>query len=328
MVDHDEYRPYTYDIKENPLLQLVLVAAFPTSLILIFSLYVSFRLRRLAWNSTSKRFNRLLEICFVSLYSLSFTFWTCCSAVGMGLVLIIVLVLSTNFCMTVSATALLLQTISPWLSDREQQRCRSPAAKRCKSILEVLALVVILVYNVTWVLLSYSFASTSISTDYLFIPISLYYIWSLLILIICFILQVFNVICLLLFVYLAIQKKRQIFRLKLFTFVTIIVIDSLLSITLFCVLLSACFYYNVGFFPVLVANILSVFVFVTSVSAMTYSTDAWHCCSHSQGRSGAPNSRTPLLYSQRQGEDRRHTSSLTTSFNPLEMSDCKSSSDS
>ena len=138
MMDHDEHKPYAYDIKENPLLQLVLVAAFPTSLILIFSLYISFRLRRLAWNSTSKRFNRLPEICFLLFYSLSLTFWACRSSVEMGLVLIIVLVLSINFCMTVSAAALLLQTSLPkflgWLQPTSTRiRCNKSGGcvKQC-----------------------------------------------------------------------------------------------------------------------------------------------------------------------------------------------------
>ena len=161
-----------------PLLQFVLIAGVPTLLIILSSLYLSARLRERAWNSASKRFTRQLEIFFVSLYFVSFSY--CCNTVGMGLLLLIVLFLCTNFYMTSAATALLLQTIFPWLSERRQVMFRSKTAKSCKVVLEIMALLMILFYNGS------SFHYDEFNDDLLFWVIS-----TLFIMFICFILQVF-----------------------------------------------------------------------------------------------------------------------------------------
>ena len=290
-----------------PLLQFVLIAAVPTLLILLSSLYLSARLRERAWNSASKRFTRQLEICFVSLYFVSFSYWSRCNAVGMGL---IVLFLCTNFYMTSAATALLLQTIFPWLSERRQVMFRSKTAKSCKVVLEIMALLMILFYNGS------SFHYDEFNDDLLFWVIS-----TLFIMFICFILQVFNTICVLVFVCLALQKKIQILRLKFFILVTTIVFDCLFSS---CIPFAACFFYDTGFFPVLGANILCVLVYLVLMHAVTYSRDVWCFCCRFHAIPEVPNSRTPLLNDQHQRERaNRNTSSLTTrSHHPLEMSDC------
>ena len=291
-----------------PLLQFVLIAAVPTLLILLSSLYLSARLRERAWNSASKRFTRQLEICFVSLYFVSFSYWSRCNAVGMGLLFLIVFFLCANFYMTSAATALLLQTIFPWLSERRQVMFRSKTAKSCKVVLEIMALLMTLFYNIS-----------------LFHYDEFWVISTLFIMFICFILQAFNTICVLVLVCLALQKKIQILRLNFVILVTTIVFDCSFSITSFCILFAACFFYDTGLFPVLGANILCVLVYLVLMHAVTYSRDVWCFCCHFHVIPEVPNSRTPLLNDQHQSEraNNRNTSSLTTrSHHPLEMSDC------
>ena len=295
-----------------PLLHFVLIAAVPTLLILLSSLYLSARLRERAWNSASKRFTRQLEICFVSLYFVSFSYWSCCNAVGMGLLFLIVLFLCTNFYMTSAATALLLQTIFPWLSERRQVMFRSKTAKSCMVVLEIMALLMMLFYNGS----SFHYVEFIHYDDLLFWVIS-----TLFIMFICFILQVFNTICVLVLVCLALQKKIQILRLKFFILVTTIVFDCLFS---FCILFAG-FLYDTGLFPVLGANILCLLVFLVLMHAVTYSRDVWCFCCRFHVIPQVPNSRTPLLndHHQRERANNRNTSSLTTrSHHPLEMSDC------
>ena len=152
---------------EDPLYQFITIDAAPVSLILLFSLFLSLRLRKKAWDSPSKRFSRELEICFVLLYFVCLGIWKRGGADGTGFILLIVLFLCVNFLMIVSATALMIQILFPWLPEAWKLRLQSKSATRSKVVLEILVLAIIIFYNICWILLAALFIESSVGFDVL-----------------------------------------------------------------------------------------------------------------------------------------------------------------
>ena len=319
---------------EDPLLQFVAIDAAPTFLILLFLLYLSVRLRKRAWDSPSKRFSRELEICYVLLYSICVGFWKQGGADGTGLILIIVFFLSVNFLMTASATALVLKIVFPRLPERWKQLLQSKTATRWKVVFEIVAVVMILFYNMCWIIMTVLFIESSVHFSVLKIVIFTYYFLSLLIIAVTFILNILCIIFWLLYAFVALLKSPKKTELKLFLLLAVIVLDCSISLGSFLILSTTCFAYNTcsGFVSVFVSNTLCVSLFVVLVSVLTHSRDVFWCCDcccSTRAPDGRPpHSTTPLL-SGREVE-RQYTRSLegshsgsTTSYNPFEMSDCR-----
>ena len=109
----------------------VKISAAPILLILVFSVYLTVRLRKKAWNTTSKRFSRYLEISLVVSYliALVLNFFCglkvekgCFAADINSITYVISSFVVTNFCNAVLTTALILQVMFPWFSER-RKRC-------------------------------------------------------------------------------------------------------------------------------------------------------------------------------------------------------------
>ena len=202
-------------------------------------MYLSVRLRKKAWNTTSKRFSRVLEIVNVLPYLLPPTIvfgeiGYSGSRVFLSPIVYLLYLVST-FCITISATALMLQVMFPWLSEKNKRCLQSNAVTKCKLILEITTVIMIVVYNICWIILNFPF-------DFIdFIP----YIFSALLYffgLTSFILQIFSIICMLLFgcKTARLRTSTKILRIKLFLLATIVVLDSIISAAFFIVILTTC----------------------------------------------------------------------------------------
>ena len=309
---------------EDPLYQFVTIDAAPVVLVFLFLLFQSFRLRKRAWDTPSKRFSRGLEICFVLQYTIiCLGIWKRGGADGTGFVLLIVFFLSINFFMSAAATALTLQVIFPWLPESLKPRLQSKSATRSKVILEILALVMMISYNMSGILLAMLFEA-SVEFSVLKFFILMYYSLSILIVLLAIIFNVFCIFC----VFMVVLKNHKKSQVKLFLSIAMVVIDCSVSITTFLVLFMTCFAHN-ACNGLLISNILCVSLFVILVSLLTFSRDLWWCnCRQSNSAPAAPNAATPLIR-DREAEEQRtglltgsNSGSSTTSYNPLEMSDC------
>ena len=307
--------------------------SFVTAILLfLFSVYLSVRLGKRAWNTTSKRFSRVLEIVIVLSYFLPLTI--VCGEMGYSgncvfsvVYLIYFPVVNANFCITISATALMLQVMFPWLSEGKKRCLQSNAVTKCKLILEIITLLMIVVYNIFW--LSFPFI------DFIFYIIfsALLYFFGLT----SFILQIFSIICLLLFgcKTARLRTSTKILRIKLFLLATIVVLDSIIFTASFIAIFTTCNLSISGnctsLSPVFnsIANFVCIFVFVTIVTALTYPREVW-CCYYK--RSANTNVRIPLLINTTQGQetnpvsvwDHRNDPSTTATVHPPEMTDCRS----
>ena len=180
-------------------------------LLVFFSVYLSVRLGKKAWNTISKRFSRVLEIVVVLSYFISLFFTLACVLYGgQGCIMFfgssyVYSLVITNFCIAISATALMLQVMFPWLSERKKRWLQSNAIIKCKLILEFLAVITIIGYNIFWI--------TMLNFDIINVNIL---IWSL-ISFLSFILQIFSIICLLLFVCKTLHKYNNTEVKTLFT---------------------------------------------------------------------------------------------------------------
>ena len=301
-------------------------------LLFLFSVYLSVRLRKKAWNTTSKRFSRVLDIvnvlsCLPPL--------TICGEMGFSgscvfsssFVYLIYFPVVSNFCITISATALMLQVMFPWLSERKKQCLQSNAVTKCKLILEITAVIMIVVYNICWITLNLPFDFIL----YIFLVLLLFFGLT------SFILQIFSIICLLLFgcKTARLRTSTKILWIKLFLLATIVVLDSIIFTASFIVITITCNIFisenctSISPVFISIANFVCIFVFVTIVTALTYPREVWCCC---YKRPANPNVRTPLLINTTQGQetnpvsvwDHRNDPSTTATNYPPEMTDCRS----
>ena len=112
------------------------ISSVTAILLFLFSVYLSGRLGKRAWNTTSKRFSRVLEIVNVLPYLLppKIVFGEMGysgSCVFLSPIVYLLYLVST-FCITISATALMLQVMFPWLSERKKRWLQSNAVTKCK----------------------------------------------------------------------------------------------------------------------------------------------------------------------------------------------------
>ena len=123
----------------------------------LFSVYLTVRLRKRAWNTTSKRFTRFLEIFFLLHYFLVVIF---CLKFGrrlhyycftIGFLAFFLLVIA------VSAAALLFQITFPWLSERKKWCLNTNAATWCKVAMEVMGVMLLILFSVLLSLTSKGF---------------------------------------------------------------------------------------------------------------------------------------------------------------------------
>ena len=229
-------------------------------------------------------------------------------------------------------------------------------------VLEILVLAIIIFYNICWILLAALFIESSVGFDVLEVIIFMFYSLSCLIVLTALILNVFCIFCLL-YVFTAVLKGPKTPQVKLFISIVVVVIDCSVSIITFLSLSTTCFAYNTcnGFVMVFVSNTLCLSLFMFLVSVLTFSANMWWCnCCTPNGAPPVPNAATPLIREREQPrqqlraegsgqhnglleggqrnngsleQSQRNTSSLegsnsgssTTSYNPLEMSDCKAS---
>ena len=296
-------------------------------LLFLFSVYLSVRLRKRAWNTISKRFSRILEIVNVLPYLLPLTivcgFSGSCVFSSSFVYLIYFPVVST-FCITISATALMLQVMFPWLPEGKKRCLQSNAVTKCKLILEITAVIMIVVYNICLISFLFNFLS------YIIILIQ---VLLLLFSLTSFIIQIFSIICLLLFGCKTVRLRTSTKRLwiKLFLLATIVVLDSIISAVSFIVNLTTCILNGNCTSPVFgsIANFVCIFVLVTIVTVLTYPREVWCCCYR---RPANPNVRTPLLINTAEGQetnpvsvwDHRNDPSTTATNYPPEMTDCRS----
>ena len=232
--------------------------------------------------------------------------------------------ITANFCITISATALMLQVMFPWLSEREKRCLQSNAVTKCKLFLETTAVIMIVVYSIsliTWV----SPLNIIIFIIYR-LQILLYYFFCLT----SFIIQIFSIICLLLFgcKTVRLRTSTKILRIKLFLLAVIVVFDSIIFTASFIVITSG---NHTSLSPVFIsiADFVCIFVFVTIVTALTYPREVWCCCYR---RPANLNVRTPLLINTTQEQqtnpvsvwDHRNDPSTTATVYQPEMTDCRS----
>ena len=291
-------------------------------LLFLFSVYLSVRLRKRAWNTTSKRFSRILEIVSVLPYLLPLTIvcgfsGSCVFSSLIGYLIYFPVV--SNFCITISATALMVQVMFPWLPEGKKRCLQSNAVTKCKLILEITAVIMIVIC------LFFDF------NDY--ISFAILYFFGLT----SFILQIFSIICLLLFGCKTVRLRTitKILRIKLFLLATIVVLDSIIFTASYIVIFTTCNTSMSGkcasISPIFssIANFVCILVFVTIVTALTYPREVWCCCYR---RPANTNIRIPLLINTTQGQqtnpvsvwDHRNDPSTTATNYPPEMTDCRS----
>ena len=304
------------------------ISSVTAILLFLFSVYLSVRLGKRAWNTTSKRFSRVLEIVNVLPCLLPLTIvcgfsgsWVFSSLIGYLLYIPVV----SNFCIAISATALMLQVMFPWLPEGMKRCLQSNAITKCKLILEIAAVIIIVVYNICWITLNLPF-------DFTFnIFSALLYFFGLT----SFILQIVSIICLLLFgcKTTRLRTSTKILQIKLFLLATIVVFDSIIFTASYIVIIITCILNEncTRFITVFnsTANFVCIFVFVTIVTVLTYPRDVWCCCYR---RPLHHNIRVPLLINTTQGQqtnpvsvwDHRNDPSTTATNYPPEMTDCRS----
>ena len=306
------------------------ISSVTAILLFLFSVYLSVRLRKRAWNTTSKRFSRVLEILVIVLSCLLQVKIFCgdidCVRIGVFLVAYVYYFPVVNFCTTISATALMLQVMFPWLPEGKKRCLQSNAVTKCKLILEITAVIMIVIYNIC--LISFLF-------DYIIFLSHIILALLLLFSLTSFIIQIFSIICLLLFgcKTVRLRTSTKILRIKLFLLATIVVLDSIISAVSFIVILTTCILNGncTSLSPVFgyIANFVCIFVFVTIVTVLTYPREVWCCCYR---RPANPNVRTPLLINIAEGQqtnpvsvwDHRNDPSTTATVHPPEMTDCRS----
>ena len=310
--------------------------SFVTAILLfLFSVYLSVRLRKRAWNTTSKRFSRVLEIVSVLSYLLQLTI-VCGemdfsgNCVFSSFVYLIYFPAVSTFCIAISATALMLQVMFPWLPEGKKRFLQSNAVTKCKLILEIAAVIMIVVYNICWITFSLPF---DFILYIIFIAVALLLLLSLT----SFMIQIFSIISLLLFGWKTarLRTSTKILQIKLFLLATIVVLDSIIFTASFIVITITC---NLlisenctSLSPVFssLANFVCIFLFVTIVTVLTYPREVWCCCYR---RPANPNVRTPLLINTAEGQetnpvsvwDHRNDPSTTATVYPPEMTDCRS----
>ena len=300
-------------------------------LVLCLFLYLTVRLGKRAWNTTSKRFSRFFEIFLFVLYIIHFSFGIFCiikskaeiCSCPIGSFLPEALFVSTVYFMSISATALLFQVAFPWLPERSKKHLQSCVTTRFKVFFEVIALLLITTYNIFWLVTFMSFGiANKVICDHVLYKVLCFY--SLSITVMMLILNIFSAFCLLIFFCLVKQLATYTKRLllKLLSLSAIIIFNILISIVLLIVNLL----YRVDphylhingsiiFFLQLYVNFVSVVVFLTVTTLLTHSQVVWCCCCSSRlclfKRSDANNNmRTPLIH---------HDSELGQATNPLSV---------
>ena len=148
MADHSS----SYAVK-NSFLVVNGLLALP---LFLFSVYLTVRLRKRAWNTTSKRFTRFLEIFFLLHYFLVVIFCLkfggrlhyYCFTIGF----LAFISVGTNYCIAVSAAALLFQITFPWLSERKKWCLKTNPATWCKVAMEVMGVMLLILYSIiSWI---------------------------------------------------------------------------------------------------------------------------------------------------------------------------------
>ena len=301
-------------------------------LVLCLFLYLTVRLGKRAWNTTSKRFSRFFEIFLFVLTIISFSFGIFCiiknkaemCSCPIGSFLPEALFVSPVYFMSISATALLFQVAFPWLPERSKKHLQSCVATRFKVFLEVIALLLITTYNIFWLVALMSFGiANKVICDHVLYKVLCFY--SLSITVMMLILNIFSAFCLLIFFCLVKQLATYTKRLllKLLSLSAIIIFNILISIVLLIVNLLHRVdphYLHINdaiiLFPQLYVNFVSVLVFLTVTTLLTHPQVVWCCCCSSRlclfRRSDANNNnmRTPLIH---------HDSELGQATNPLSV---------
>ena len=316
----------------------VAIGAAPTLLILVFSVYLTVRLRKKAWNTTSKIFSRFLEINLVVSYLLALVLKILCglkvekscpAAYLNAATYVISSVVITNFCIAVSTTALMLQVMFPWFSERTKRCLESNSAVKCKLTLEILGAIMIVLYNICWMVFDF--------LDGKYISIVLISSLSYTIALVSLFLQVFSIACLFLFVrVMRLRTRTNHLQLKLFLLGAIAVLGSVFSTTLFIgvsIYLSVltCIPGKYCVLIILITYFVSIYVYVTVVTALSYPRETWCCCKR---RSLNSNIRTPLLVNNATEGQETHPASVwdhrndpsgtTATHYRAEMTDCRS----
>lgn len=325
------------------LIKLVAVEGPLALLIFLLFLYLSIRLRKRAWNTTSKRFSRFFQIFFLLLYFVSFIFTifclctedeVCSCPIGSFLPRVLFFV-STDFCISVSVAALLLQVTFPWVPERMKRYLRSSVVKSSKRIFEVMALLLIVAYNIFWLITLILRVSHRISCEHSLNFKVLCYI-SLSITSITVSFNAFSII--ILSIAFCAAKRSPTFTkkhlIKFLSLTAVITFDCSVSIILFFIhilhKLDVVELKNSTLFNSLLGvNIVSIFIFLLVTTVLNYERDVWCCCcaclfSRSKGSSETP----PLLNATNEQNTnpasiRRNDPSFTK-YSPVEMSDCKS----
>ena len=348
MADHSS----SYAV-ENSFLVVNGLLALP---LFLFSVYLTVRLRKRAWNTTSKRFTRFLEIFLLLHYFLVVIFCLkfggrlhyYCFTIGF----LAFISVGTNYCIAVSAAALLFQITFPWLSERKKWCLKTNAATWCKVAMEVMGVMLLILYSIiSWIgILIYCFwFSKGHITENLFPSVSI---------VIVFISSVFDVFCVLCLLYLLKEvvryrrkhktntktelrgnhKKTMLLKTgnhktntkTILLLSAIILLDSLVSVAAFAILLLTFVSFKniIAFYPITVINLLCIIVFIIVTTLLTYERDICCCCYKTQSNEG-----TQPLINATEGQqtspvsvwDHGNDPSGTTAtvYHP-EMTDCRS----